>query len=61
MTKEDVKAIFGNIEDIAHFADFFSEKLETALGQVIEGGSGEDAVGALFLEVVSGICIFRIG
>lgn len=52
MTKEDVRIIFNNVAEIAVFADAFTEKLEEALGGVLEGGLGEDHVGALFLEVV---------
>lgn len=53
MTREDVRIIFNNVTELAVFADTFSEKLEEALGTVLEGGSGEDRVGALFLEIVS--------
>ena len=52
MTKEDAKIIFHNIVDLAPFSDLFSERLEEALGSVLEGGAGEDWVGALFLEMV---------
>jgi len=53
MTPEDTKIIFGNVTEIALFADLFSEELEQALGSVVEGGQGEDSVGALFLKIVS--------
>jgi len=52
MTKEDVKIIFNNVADLALFSDFFTERLEDALGSVLEGGAGQDYVGALFLEMV---------
>ena len=52
MTKEDVKIIFNNVADLALFSDLFTERLEDALGSVLEGGSGPDCVGALFLEMV---------
>lgn len=52
MTRDDVRIIFGNINDLALFSDQFVERLEEALGGVLEGGSGEDSVGALFLELV---------
>lgn len=52
MTKEDVKIIFNNIADLALFSDVFTERLEDALGSVLEGGAGQDRVGALFLEMV---------
>ncbi|KAI0343603.1 hypothetical protein BDW22DRAFT_1316527, partial [Trametopsis cervina] len=52
MTEKDTKIIFMNVADIAMFADIFSERLEEALGSVLEGGSGEDHVGALFLEMI---------
>ncbi|EMD32966.1 hypothetical protein CERSUDRAFT_57638 [Gelatoporia subvermispora B] len=52
MTREDVRIIFNNVAELAVFADGFSEKLEEALGGVLEGGSGEDHVGTLFLEVI---------
>lgn len=53
MTKDDVRIIFNNVADIAVFSDRFTTRLEEALGNVLEGGNGEDHVGALFLEVVS--------
>lgn len=52
MTKEDVRIIFGNISELAVFADAFVEKLEVALGNVLQEGKGPDSVGALFLEIV---------
>lgn len=56
MTKEDAKIIFNNVADLALFSDLFTERLEEALGSVLEGGSGKDRVGALFLEMV---CVFQ--
>lgn len=53
MTKDDVRIIFGNIAELAVFSDMFSERLQEALGDVLEDGKGEDTVGTLFLEVVS--------
>lgn len=52
MSKEDVKIIFNNVPDLALFSDFFSERLEEALGSVLESGTGRDWVGALFLEMI---------
>ncbi|KAI0029937.1 Dbl homology domain-containing protein, partial [Vararia minispora EC-137] len=52
MTPEDVRIVFGNIADIALFADSFSDRLEGALGDVIDGGRGHDRVGSLFIEVI---------
>ena len=52
MTQEDVRIIFNNIAEIAEFADQFTEMLEDALGSVVEGGTGVDQVGALFLDMV---------
>ncbi|KAJ3474559.1 hypothetical protein NLI96_g12392 [Meripilus lineatus] len=52
MTKDDVRIIFNNVADIAVFSDRFTTRLEEALGNVLEGGNGEDHVGALFLEVI---------
>ncbi|KAI5117982.1 hypothetical protein M0805_009199 [Coniferiporia weirii] len=52
MTKEDVRTIFGNITELAMFSDMFSERLQEALGDVLEDGKGEDWVGALFLEII---------
>ncbi|KAF9562949.1 Dbl homology domain-containing protein [Agrocybe pediades] len=52
MTPEDVKVIFGNIADLAMLADMLCEELEHALGNVLEGGVGEDYVGELFLKVI---------
>ena len=63
MTREDVRIIFGNISDLAEFADDFTTRLELALGSVLPDGEGEDAVGALFMETVrylaSSQCPFR--
>lgn len=53
MSKEDVRLIFGNITELALFAETFSDRLQEALGDVLEDGKGEDWVGALFLQVVS--------
>ncbi|KAH9889302.1 hypothetical protein C8Q73DRAFT_653747 [Cubamyces lactineus] len=52
MTLDDVKAIFNNVEELAFFSDYFTEALEDALGEVLDGGSGEDRVGKLFLETI---------
>ncbi|KAJ3485156.1 hypothetical protein NLJ89_g11922 [Agrocybe chaxingu] len=52
MTQDDTKIIFGNVTELALFADMFSEELELALGAVVEGGEGEDTVGALFLRII---------
>ncbi|THH09079.1 hypothetical protein EW145_g2266 [Phellinidium pouzarii] len=52
MTKDDVRVIFGNIAELAVFSDTFSERLQDALGDVLEDGKGEDWVGALFLEII---------
>ena len=52
MLEKDAKIIFMNVADIAMFSDMFTERLEEALGSVLEGGTGEDHVGALFLEMV---------
>lgn len=53
MTRDDVRIIFGNIGDLAMFSDHFVDRLEEALGGALDGGSGEDRVGALFSEIVS--------
>ena len=52
MSPEDVRIIFNNVADLAKFSDDFTDKLEGALGSVLEGGTGEDHVGELFLEIV---------
>jgi hypothetical protein len=52
MTREDTKIIFSNIAELALFSDMFVERLEQALGSVLDGGVGDDFVGALFLEIV---------
>ncbi|CCM01015.1 uncharacterized protein FIBRA_03063 [Fibroporia radiculosa] len=52
MTREDTRIIFNNVADLASFSDTFTEQIEEALGSVLEGGSGEDRVGALFLETI---------
>ncbi|KDN42354.1 hypothetical protein RSAG8_06845, partial [Rhizoctonia solani AG-8 WAC10335] len=51
MSAHDVKVVFGNIEEIAAFADELSERLEVALGNVVPGGTGDDRVGELFCEL----------
>ncbi|KAG8687924.1 hypothetical protein FRC08_011708 [Ceratobasidium sp. 394] len=51
MTAQDVKIIFGNIEELAAFADELADQLEVALGNAVPGGKGEDQVGELFLEL----------
>ena len=53
MTREDAKIIFNNVAQIAHFSDEFGTQLEEALGNVLEGGVGEDHVGKVFLAAVS--------
>ncbi|KAG8736544.1 hypothetical protein FRC10_009204 [Ceratobasidium sp. 414] len=53
MTEQDVKVVFGNIEELAAFADELADQLEVALGNAIPGGEGEDQVGELFLELAS--------
>ncbi|KDR75582.1 hypothetical protein GALMADRAFT_488485 [Galerina marginata CBS 339.88] len=52
MTAEDAKMIFSNISELAMLADMFTEELELALGSVVEGGLGEDFIGALFLRII---------
>ena len=52
MTREDAKIIFNNVSELAVFADDFADGIEKALGDVLEGGSGEDCVGKLFLQKV---------
>lgn len=52
MTPDDVKLIFGNITEIAIFSDLFCQALEEALGDLLQGGKGDDHVGALFLSIV---------
>ncbi|KAF8678800.1 RhoGEF domain [Rhizoctonia solani] len=51
MSAQDVKIVFGNIEELASFADELSERLELALGSVVPGGTGDDRVGELFCEL----------
>ena len=51
MSPEDAKIIFGNISELAILADTLTQKLERALGAVVEGGQGQDAVGSLFLDI----------
>lgn len=53
MTREDIRIIFNNVADIAAFSDRFTEQIEEALGSILEGGSGEDRIGALFIEMAS--------
>lgn len=52
MTREDIRIIFNNVADIAAFSDRFTEQIEEALGSILEGGSGEDRIGALFIEMI---------
>lgn len=52
MSEKDTKIIFNNVGELAQFSDMFTERLEEALGGVLEGGSGIDHVGELFLEIV---------
>ncbi|KAF8262505.1 hypothetical protein EI94DRAFT_1601834 [Lactarius quietus] len=52
MTREDAQIIFGNISDLAEFADNFVTRLEIALGSALDHGEGEDAVGALFIDMI---------
>ncbi|KAI0645075.1 hypothetical protein C8Q79DRAFT_1001627 [Trametes meyenii] len=52
MTPEDARIIFNNVDELAFFADCFTEALEDALGDVLEGGSGQDRVGKLFLDTI---------
>jgi len=51
MSPEDAKIIFGNISELAIFADALGQELESALGALVEGGQGPDSVGSLFLEI----------
>ncbi|KAI0041090.1 hypothetical protein FA95DRAFT_1501923 [Auriscalpium vulgare] len=50
MTRDDSRIIFSNIAKLALFSDTFTDKLEEALGSVLEGGHGDDHVGALFID-----------
>ncbi|KAJ7578277.1 hypothetical protein C8J56DRAFT_797853 [Mycena floridula] len=52
MTPEDTKIIFSNIAELAVFSDQFCDSLEEALGSIVDGGVGDDSVGALFLRII---------
>ncbi|KAG6375288.1 Dbl homology domain-containing protein [Boletus reticuloceps] len=53
MTDDDVRSIFRNISDIARLSSRFVERLETVANRRInEGGSDEDNVGNLFLDII---------
>ncbi|KAF8432265.1 Dbl homology domain-containing protein [Boletus edulis BED1] len=53
MTDDDVRSIFRNISDIASLSSRFVERLETVVNRPInEGGSDEDNVGNLFLDII---------
>ncbi|KAL0569147.1 hypothetical protein V5O48_012821 [Marasmius crinis-equi] len=52
MTPEDAKIIFNNIAHLAELSDLFCDQIQEALGNVLEGGEGEDRVGELFLSVI---------
>ena len=60
MTRDDARIIFSNLPELAEFADDFVSRLETALGNVLPSGEGEDRVGALFIEMVRRRPIMRI-
>ncbi|KAL4079100.1 hypothetical protein J3A83DRAFT_4455522, partial [Scleroderma citrinum] len=52
MTRADARLIFGNIEELAVFADRFVGLLEKAMGDSIDSGTSDDRVGSLFLEII---------
>ena len=52
MSEEDVRIVFNNIKDIARFSDRFAYVLEESLTDVLDGGEGEDYVGAVFVDAV---------
>ncbi|TFY79776.1 hypothetical protein EWM64_g4239, partial [Hericium alpestre] len=52
MTRADTRIIFSNVAELAVFSDGFTERLEAALGCVLEGGSGEDYVGEVFIDMI---------
>ncbi|KAJ3969654.1 hypothetical protein EV361DRAFT_951286 [Lentinula raphanica] len=52
MSTEDAKIIFNNIAELALFSDMFCDRLQDALGAIVEGGTGEDWVGALFRRTI---------
>ncbi|KAJ3992198.1 hypothetical protein F5050DRAFT_1580002 [Lentinula boryana] len=52
MSTEDAKIIFNNIAELALFSDTFCDRLQDALGAIVEGGTGEDCVGALFRRAI---------
>ena len=52
MSRDDARIIFGNVSELVDLADDFITRLETALGNVLPSGEGEDRVGALFIEMV---------
>ena len=60
MTRDDARIIFSNLPELAEFADDFVSRLETALGNVLPSGEGEDRVGALFIEMVRRRPIMRL-
>ncbi|CCO29329.1 hypothetical protein BN14_03338 [Rhizoctonia solani AG-1 IB] len=64
MSAQDVRIVFGNIEELASFADELSERLELAVGSIVLGGTGHDRVGELFCELVGfcvDACVLRLG
>jgi hypothetical protein len=64
MTPEDVRIIFTNTEEMAAFSDGFSERIESAIRNILDEQETDvdlerhrmDDLGALFLEVVSINC-----
>ena len=52
MKTKDINIVFGNINELATFSETFLDRLESALGELIEGNEGEDHLGRLFLDSV---------
>lgn len=53
MTKEDVKIVFGNIEDLAVFSESFCDKIEVALKGVLDHeGDGQETIADTFISIV---------
>ncbi|KAF8515335.1 hypothetical protein BU17DRAFT_51746 [Hysterangium stoloniferum] len=53
MTKDDTRIIFGNVEELAVFAEVFCNKLEEALHGVLDpNGDGQDHVADVFISII---------
>ncbi|EPQ55415.1 DH domain-containing protein [Gloeophyllum trabeum ATCC 11539] len=52
MTPHDVRRIFGNIVELAELSDTLCDRLEPALGNMLEDGGADSCVGQVFLDLI---------